>query len=38
MIGINFGLSNIFPFLYYFFGVLFQYKDVHQYSGKYQAF
>ena len=29
MIGINFGLSNIFPFIYYFFGVLFQYKGIH---------
>ena len=30
MIGINFGLSNVFPFIYYFFGVLFQYKGIHK--------
>ena len=29
MIGVNFGLSNIFPFLYYFLGVFFQYKGIH---------
>ena len=34
MIGINIGLSNIFPFIYYFFGVLFQYKGIHNESYK----
>ena len=34
MIGINFGLSNIFPFIYYFLGVLFQYKGIHGESYK----
>ena len=34
MIGINIGLSNIFPFIYYFFGVLFQYEGIHSESYK----
>ena len=38
MIGINFGLSNIFPFIYYFFGVLFQYKGIHSESYKMYKF
>ena len=38
MIGINFGLSNIFPFLYYFLGVLFQYKGIHNESYRMYKF
>ena len=38
MIGINIGLSNIFPFLYYFLGVLFQYKGIHNESYRMYKF
>ena len=34
MIGVNIGLSNIFPFIYYFLGVLFQYEGIHKQSYK----
>ena len=30
MIGLNFALSNIFPFIYYFIAVLLQYKGIHK--------
>ena len=30
MIGINFGLSIIFPFIYYLIAVLLQYKGIHE--------
>ena len=36
MIGMNFGLSNIFPFLYYLIVVAFQYKGIH--SKKYKLY
>jgi hypothetical protein len=32
MIGINFALSNIFPFIYYFIAVFLQYKGIHEES------
>ena len=30
MLGINFALSNIFPFIYYLIAVLLQYKGIHK--------
>ena len=36
IIGINFGLSNIFPFLYYLIVVAFQYKGIH--NKKYKLY
>ena len=39
MLGINFGLSNIFPFIYYLIAVLLQYKGIHKPDYKiYQLF
>jgi hypothetical protein len=32
MIGINFALSNIFPFIYYYIAVFLQYKGIHEES------
>jgi hypothetical protein len=38
MIGINIGLSIIFPFIYYFVAVLLQYKGIHKENFKLYKF